>query len=118
MRFKVRNRDGDGRDDGDGEARRRVFRKRRARFCAGRIRRPELLPRHKARRACRAVVLHLCLRYVSKAAIFRVPALSRAGLKIEVPLDFQGLGSLGAATCGDDFSLASLPAKRARLWLL
>jgi len=35
-------------------------------------------------------------------------------LKIEVPLEFQGLGSLGAATRGDGFSLASLTAKRAR----
>jgi hypothetical protein len=52
-------------------------------------------------------MLHLRACYVSKAAIFMVPVLSRAGLKIEVPLEFQGLGSLGAATCGGDFSLAS-----------
>jgi hypothetical protein len=55
---------------------------------------------------------------LAKPRFFPVPALSRAGLKIEVPLEFQGLGSLGAASRGGDFSLASLPAKRARLWLL
>jgi F-type H+-transporting ATPase subunit delta len=32
--------------------------------------------------------------------------------KIEVPLEFQGLGSLGAATRGDGFSLASLTAEK------
>ena len=59
-----------------------------------------------------AVMLHARACYVSKAAIFITPVLSRAGLKIEVPLEFQGLGSLGAVTCGDGFSLASLTAKK------
>ena len=56
-----------------------------------------------------AVVLHLRARYVSKAAIFRGGGRARSS-KIEVPLEFQGLGSLGAAYSGDGFSLASLTA--------
>ena len=44
-----------------------------------------------------AVMLHLRSCYVSKAAILTVPAqLCRS--KIEVPLEFQGLGSLGAGS--------------------
>jgi F-type H+-transporting ATPase subunit delta len=58
-------------------------------------------------------MLHLRVRYVSKAAIFKGRALS-CRPKIEVPLEFQGLGSLGAAACGDGFSLANLTAKRAK----
>ena len=44
-----------------------------------------------------AVMLHLRARYVSKAAILTVPA-QPCRPKIEVPLEFQGLGSLGAAS--------------------
>jgi len=45
----------------------------------------------------RAVMLHLRACYVSKAAILTIPVrLCRS--KIEVPLEFQGLGSLGAAS--------------------
>jgi hypothetical protein len=55
-----------------------------------------------------AVVLHLRPRYVSKAAFLGLPG-HRAGQKIEVSFEFQGLGSLGAAR-GDGFSLASLTA--------
>src|SRR5512140_2412191 len=44
-----------------------------------------------------AVMLHLRSRYVSKAAILTVPA-QPCRPKIEVPLEFQGLGSLGAAS--------------------
>ena len=44
-----------------------------------------------------AVVLHLCSCYVSKAAILTVPVRAYRS-KIEVPLEFQGLGSLGAAS--------------------
>src|SRR5713226_1874077 len=43
-----------------------------------------------------AVMLHLRFCYVSKAAILTVPVHS-CRPKIEVPLEFQGLGSLGAA---------------------
>src|ERR1700761_3691351 len=58
-------------------------------------------------------MLHLCGLYVSKAAILTIPVcLYRS--KIEVPLEFQGLGSLGAAIRGDGFSLANLTAKRAK----
>jgi F-type H+-transporting ATPase subunit delta len=58
-------------------------------------------------------VLHLRARYVSKAAIFK-GGCYLCPLKIEVPLEFQGLGSLGAAHSGDGFSLASLtPIKSA-----
>ena len=42
------------------------------------------------------VMLHLRSCYVSKAAILTVPVHQRRS-KIEVPLEFQGLGSLGAA---------------------
>jgi F-type H+-transporting ATPase subunit delta len=52
-------------------------------------------------------VLHLRSRYVSKAAIF-TGGYRAYPLKIEVPLEFQGLESLGAAHSGDGFSLASL----------
>jgi hypothetical protein len=55
-----------------------------------------------------AVMLHLRARYVSKAAILGVPE-QIVPVKIEVPFEFQGLGSLGAAR-GDGFSLASLTA--------
>src|SRR6266403_2367467 len=44
-----------------------------------------------------AVVLHLRSCYVSKAAILTVPIRAYRS-KIEVPLEFQGLGSLGAAS--------------------
>ena len=44
-----------------------------------------------------AVMLHLRSCYVSKAAILTVPA-QPCRPKIEVPLEFQGLGSLGAAS--------------------
>jgi F-type H+-transporting ATPase subunit delta len=54
-------------------------------------------------------MLHLRVRYVSKAAIFK-DGYGLCPSKIEVPLEFQGLGSLGAASCGDGFSLASLTA--------
>ncbi|WP_184253386.1 hypothetical protein [Rhodopseudomonas rhenobacensis] len=60
------------------------------------------------------VVLHLRARYVSKAAIFTQPVHSYR-LEIEVPLEFQGLESLGAA-CGDGFSLANLTAKKSVPW--
>jgi len=51
-----------------------------------------------------AVMLHLRSRYVSKAAIFTTPArLCRS--KIEVPLEFQGLGSLGARIVATVFPL-------------
>jgi hypothetical protein len=43
-------------------------------------------------------MLHLRVRYVSKAAILTVPAPLVPVKKIEVPLEFQGLGSLGAAS--------------------
>ena len=43
-----------------------------------------------------AVMLRVRARYVSKAAILTIPAVSCRS-KIEVPLEFQGLGSLGAA---------------------
>jgi hypothetical protein len=64
-----------------------------------------------------SVMLHLRSLYVSKAAILTTPMLPRCRSKIEVPLEFQGLGSIGAAHGGDGSSLASLIAKRARLWL-
>src|ERR1700751_2075724 len=51
--------------------------------------------------------------YVSKAAILTIPILPEYRSEIEVPLEFQGLGSIGAAHGGDGFSLASLIAKRA-----
>ena len=44
-----------------------------------------------------AVMLHLRSCYVSKAAILTVPVRAYRS-KIEVPLEFQGLGSLGAAS--------------------
>src|SRR5947208_4519390 len=44
-----------------------------------------------------AVVLHLRSCYVSKAAILTVPVRAYRS-KIEVPLEFQGLGPLGAAS--------------------
>src|ERR1700745_1677322 len=70
------------------------------------------------RRPVAAVVLHLRSRYVSKAAIFRGGCRAHP-LKIEVPLEFQGLGSLGAAHSGDGFSLADLtPIKSLVQWLL
>src|SRR5262244_1714266 len=50
---------------------------------------------------------------LAKPRFFEGRALS-CRPKIEVPLEFQGLGSLGAATRGDGFSLANLTAKRAR----
>ena len=59
-------------------------------------------------------MLHLRSCYVSKAAILTDPMHSHRS-KIEVPLEFQGLGSLGAAVCGDGFSLASLTAKKSAL---
>jgi F-type H+-transporting ATPase subunit delta len=60
-------------------------------------------------------MLHVRGCYVSKAAIFERPGALARRVKIEVPLEFQGLGSIGAAICGDDgFSLASLTAKRAK----
>jgi F-type H+-transporting ATPase subunit delta len=62
-----------------------------------------------SRRSVAAVVLHLRSRYVSKAAIFQ-GGYRAYPFKIEVPLEFQGLGSLGAADGGDGFSLASLTA--------
>src|SRR6516162_11851456 len=68
------------------------------------------------RRSVAAVMLHLRVRYVSKAAIFK-DGYGLCPSKIEVPLEFQGLGSLGAATCGDGFSLANLTAKKSALWL-
>ena len=43
-----------------------------------------------------AVMLHLRACYVSKAAILTVP-VQVVPTEIEVPLEFQGLGSLGAA---------------------
>jgi hypothetical protein len=55
-------------------------------------------------------MLHLRARYDSKAAILTIPMPQSIGRKIEVPLEFQGLGSLGAAHGGDGFSLASLTA--------
>jgi hypothetical protein len=70
-----------------------------------------IMQRNRAALSPRVVVLHLRVRYVSKAAIFRGRALS-CRPKIEVSLEFQGLGSLGAATCGDGFSLASLTAEK------
>src|SRR5690242_7962784 len=42
-----------------------------------------------------SVMLHLRFCYVSKAAIFTIPSPPRRS-KIEVPLEFQGLESLGA----------------------
>src|SRR6476646_2316936 len=63
-----------------------------------------------------AVVLHLRSCYVSKAAILTLPVRSYRS-KIEVPLEFQGFGSLGAASwrrffpCGFD-------SKKSALWLL
>jgi F-type H+-transporting ATPase subunit delta len=54
-------------------------------------------------------MLHLRSRYVSKAAIFK-DGYRSCPSKIEVPLEFQGLGSLGAAGRGDGFSLANLAA--------
>jgi len=45
-----------------------------------------------------AVMLHLRSRYVSKAAILTDLALHACRSKIEVSLEFQGLGSLGAAS--------------------
>jgi hypothetical protein len=75
---------------------------------------PEKVKLAPAVRSLHDVVLHLRGRYVSKAAIFAVPAfLCRP--KIEVPLELQGLGSLGADTCGDGFSLASLTANKERV---
>ena len=59
-------------------------------------------------------MLHLRSCYVSKAAILTIPMLPEYRSEIEVPLEFQGLGSIGAAHGGDGFSLASLIAKRAR----
>jgi F-type H+-transporting ATPase subunit delta len=59
-------------------------------------------------------MLHLRARYDSKAAILTIPMPPKHRSKIEVPLEFQGLGSLGAAHGGDGFSLANLTAKRAR----
>src|SRR5262245_32046332 len=60
-----------------------------------------------------SVMLHLRACHASKAAILTIPAdLCRS--KIEVPLEFQGLGSLGAA-CGDGFSLASLTTEKERV---
>jgi hypothetical protein len=44
-----------------------------------------------------AVMLHLRARYVSKAAILTDLHFACRS-KIEVPLEFQGLGSLGAAS--------------------
>jgi hypothetical protein len=44
-----------------------------------------------------AVMLHLRACYVSKAAILPVP-VQTCRSKIEVPLEFQGFGSLGAAS--------------------
>jgi F-type H+-transporting ATPase subunit delta len=64
---------------------------------------------HDARRSVAEVMLHLRSRYVSKAAILTDGYLSYRS-KIEVPLEFQGLGSLGAAACGDGFPPASLTA--------
>jgi hypothetical protein len=61
-----------------------------------------------------AVVLHLRARYVSKAAIFK-DRCCLCPLKIEVPLEFQGLGSLGAAHSGDGFSLANLTPIKERV---
>jgi hypothetical protein len=49
-------------------------------------------------------MLHLRACYVSKAAIFMTPARSRRS-KIEVPLEFQGLESLGAAVEATVFPL-------------
>ena len=66
------------------------------------------------RRSVAAVMLHLRSLYVSKAAIFEDRYFPYRS-KIEVPLEFQGLGSLGAASCGDGFSLASLTAIRERV---
>jgi F-type H+-transporting ATPase subunit delta len=48
-------------------------------------------------------MLHLRSLYVSKAAILTIPMPPKRRSKIEVPLEFQGLGSLGAAYGGDGF---------------
>ena len=59
-------------------------------------------------------MLHLRACYVSKAAILTIPMPPKRRSKIEVPLEFQGLGSLGAAHGGDGFSLASLIAIKSK----
>jgi hypothetical protein len=51
-----------------------------------------------------AVMLHLRSLYVSKAAILTMLIRSYRS-KIEVPLEFQGLGSLGAASVATVFPL-------------
>ena len=59
-------------------------------------------------------MLHLRACYVSKAAILTIPMPPKHRSKIEVPLEFQGLGSLGAAHGGDGFSLANLTALKSK----
>jgi hypothetical protein len=56
------------------------------------------------------VMLHLRYLYVSKAAILTIPMPPKHRSKIKVPLEFQGLGSLGAASVATVFSLASSTA--------
>jgi hypothetical protein len=48
-------------------------------------------------------MLHVRDCYVSKAAIFAHAGALARRLKIEVPLEFQGRGSLAAAFRGDGF---------------
>jgi hypothetical protein len=63
-----------------------------------------------------AVMLHLRARYVSKAAILTMLIRSYRS-KIEVPLEFQGLGSLGAASWRRFFPCEFDSNKEQGLWL-
>jgi hypothetical protein len=58
-------------------------------------------------------MLHLRACYDSKAAIFKAGFATLRRSKIEVPPEFQGLESLGAAPVATVFILASLTAERA-----
>ncbi len=69
---------------------------RRLIFCKTAVRRCRDSPCDKASPAA-FVMLHLRSCYVSKAAILTIP-VRPCRSKIEVPLEFQGLGSLGAAS--------------------